>query len=124
MIKLPLVTYLSHGIWAIVTHENLQLTLSCRSSSKQPISIDIHPAFGILTVKNVCRGMYLPGHFDKNSYFELSDVLKSLLRLHNISHYILIQQVQNKLKDVSKLEIPSHLFNFCTWNTSLEKSTH
>ena len=55
--------------------------------------------------------MSLPGHFDKNSYFEMSDVLKSLLRLHNISHYILRQQVQNKLKDVGKLEIPSHLLN-------------
>ena len=113
--KLPLAKYLSHGIWDIVTHENLQLTISCRSSSKQSSSIDIHPPFGILTVDNDClasnKYISLPGHFDKNSYFEMSDVLKSLLRLHNISHYILRQQVQNKLKDVGKLEIPSHLLN-------------
>ena len=98
--KLPLAKYLSHGIWAIVTHENLQLTLSCRSSSKQSSYIDIHPPFGILTVENDClasnKYMSLPGHFDKNNYFEMSDVLKSLLRLHNISHYILRQQVQKK----------------------------
>ena len=85
--KLPLAKYLSHGIWAIVTHENLQLTLSCRSSSKQSSSIDIHPTFGILTVNNDClasnKYMTLPGHFDKNSYFEMSDVLRSLLKVSN-----------------------------------------
>ena len=56
--------------------------------------------------------MHLPGHFDKNSYFEISDVLKSLqLRLRNITHFILGQQVQKKFRHVSKLEIPSHLRN-------------
>ena len=113
--KLPLAKYLSHGIWAIVTHENLQLTLSCRSSSKLSISIEIHPLFGILTDNNDYlasnKYMSLPGHFDKNSYSEMSDVLKSLLRLTNISHYILRQQAQNKLKGVGKIEIPSHLLN-------------
>ena len=34
--ELPLAKFLSHGIWAIVTDENLQLTLSCRSSFKLP----------------------------------------------------------------------------------------
>ena len=55
--KLTLAKYLSHGIWAIVTHESLQLTLSCRSSSKQSISIEIHPPFGILTVYNDCLAL-------------------------------------------------------------------
>ena len=67
--KLSLAKYLSHGIWAIVPHESLQLTLSCRSSSKQSISIEIHPPFGILSVYNDClasnKYMSLPGHFDK-----------------------------------------------------------
>ena len=105
---------MSHGIWAIVTHEKLQLTLSCRSSSKRSV---FHPPFDILTVNNDClasnKYMYLPWHFDKNSYFEMSDVLKSLLRLYYISHYmyILKQQVHNKFKDLGKPEILSHVLN-------------
>ena len=65
----------------------------------------------MITWPRIKKYMSLPGHFDKNSYSEMSDVLKSLLRLTNISHYILRQQAQNKLKGVGKLEIPSHLLN-------------
>ena len=85
---LPLTKYLSRGIWAIAMHENLQLTFSCRSSFKRSISVYIHPSFGILTEKNDClasnKYVHLLGHFDKN-YFEMSDALQSLLKLHNIS---------------------------------------
>lgn len=113
-VKLPFAKYLSDGIWIDVTNKVLHFTISCRSTAIQSTDVDIKPPFGILHINNTCKAsskyMRLPGQFDKSSYFERSDSLKSLLKLHNVTHFIIGQQFLNKF-NLSEVEIPPCLLH-------------
>ena len=105
-VNLPFAKYLSNKV--------LHFTISCRSTAIQFTDVDIKPPFGILHINNTCKAsskyMRLPGQFDKTSYFERSDSLKSLLKLHNVTHFIIGQQFSNKF-NLSKVEIPPRLLH-------------
>ena len=113
-VNLPFAKYLSDGIWIVVTNKVLHITISCRSTAIQSTDVDIKPPFGILHINNTCKAsskyMRLPGQFDKTSYFERSDSLKSLLKLHNVTHFIIGQKFSNKF-NLSEVEIPPRLLN-------------
>lgn len=113
--ELPAAEYLSNGIWIVITNENLQFTITCQSSMKQTTNVDVKPPFSMIQVNNDCKAsnkyMRLPRHFDKNSRFNRSDSLQSLLKLRNISHFIIGRTMQENFSNLTTLEIPSHLSN-------------
>ena len=111
--KLPLVRYLSSGIWLIVTNENLKFTVNCQSGDTESTEVHVEAPFGILHLNNTCRAsnryLRLLGFFDRSSTFEKSDALKSLLKLRNMTQFDIGQKFKNNFENVSKIDIPSHL---------------
>lgn len=113
--KLPLAMYLSSGIWLVGTNENLKFTVSCQSDNAETTEILVKAPFDILTLNNTCRAsnkyLRLLGHFEKSGTFENTDALKSLLRLRNMTHFNIGQEVKKAFENTSNIKIPSHLLN-------------
>ena len=53
--KLPMIKYLSSGVWIVMTNTNLKFTVSCQSYIAEPSDIKVKPPFGIVTFNNTCK---------------------------------------------------------------------
>ena len=111
--KLPLTTYLSSGIWLIVTNENIKFTVNCQSGDTESKEVHVEAPFGILHLNNTCRGsnryLRLLDFIDRSSTFEKSDALKSLLKLRKMTQFDIGQKFKNNFENVSKIDIPLHI---------------
>ena len=109
--KLPITKYIASGVWIVVTHVPLTFTISCQVSESRVTNIKITPPVGIVWLNNTCKAtnkyLQLQEYSGKNSIFERSDPLKSLLKLRNISQFVMWETPHmTKLK---RMKIPSHL---------------
>ena len=88
--KLPLTSYLSYGLWIVVTNVPLIFIINCQSHKPKTYDIKIESPFCIIKLNNTCKAtnkyLQLPEYFGKHSYFERSDSLQALLKLHNVTN--------------------------------------
>lgn len=111
--KLPITKYIASGVWSVVTDIPLTFTLSCQVPKPKVTNIKVNPPFGIIWLNNTCRAtnkyLQLPEYFGKTSIFEMSDPLKSLLNLHNISQLDIWKSSKMHMEKLKPINIPSHL---------------
>ena len=73
--KLPLTSYLSYGLWIVVTNVPLTFTINCQSHKPKTYDIKIESPFGIIKLNNTCKAsnkyLQLPEYFGKHSYLEV-----------------------------------------------------
>ena len=110
--KLPLTSYLSYGLWIVVTNVPLTFTINCQSHKPKTYDIKIESPFGIIKLNNTCKAsnkyLQLPEYFGKHSYFERSDPLQALLKLHNITNFSIWNDSKTNLVKLKSLKLPSH----------------
>ena len=110
--KLPLTSYLSYGLWIVVTNVPLTFTINCQSHKQKIYDIKIESPFGIIKLNNTCKAsnkyLQLPEYFGKHSYFERSDPLQALLKLHNITNF----SIWNGSKTSSRVHIINDKRNY------------
>ena len=113
--KLPLTSYLSYGLWIVVTNVPLTFTINCQSHKPKTYDIKIESPFGIIKLNNTCKAsnkyLQLPEYFGKHSYFERSDPLQALLKLHNVTNFSIWNDSKTDLVKLKSLKLPSHLLN-------------
>ena len=113
--KLPLTSYLSYGLWIVVTNVPLTFTINCQSHKPKSYDIKIESPFGIIKLNNTCKAsnkyLQLPEYFGKHSYFERSDPLQALLKLHNISNFSIWNDSKTDFVKLNSLKLPSHLLD-------------
>ena len=113
--KLPLTSYLSYGLWIVVTNVPLTFTINCQSHKPKTYDIKIESPFGIIKLNNTCKAsnkyLQLPEYFGKHSYFERSDPLQALLKLHNITNFSIWNDSKTDLVKLKSLKLPSHLLD-------------
>ena len=113
--KLPLTSYLSYGLWIVVTNVPLTFTINCQSHKQKTFDIKIESPFGIIKVNNTCKAsnkyLQLPEYFGKHSYFERSDPLQALLKLHNITNFSIWNDSKTNFVKLKSLKLPSHLLD-------------
>ena len=89
----------------------MTFTISCQVSESKVTNIKITPRVGIVWLNNTCKAtnkyLQLPEYFGKSGIFDRLDPLKSLLKLHNISQFVMLETLHmTKLKC---MKIPSRL---------------
>ena len=113
--KLPLTSYLSYGLWIVVTNVPLTFTINCQSHKQKTYDIKIEAPFGIIKLNNTCKAsnkyLQLPEYFGKHSYFERSDPLQALLKLHNITNFSIWNDSKTNFVKLKSLKLPSHLLD-------------
>ena len=113
--KLPLTSYLSYGLWIVVTNVPLTFTINCQSQKQKTYDIKIESPFGIIKLNNTCKAsnkyLQLPEYFGKHSYFERSDPLQALLKLHNITNFSIWNDSKTSFVKLKSLKLPSHLLD-------------
>ena len=113
--KLHLTSYLSYGLWIIVTNVPLTFTINCQSHKQKTYDIKIESPFGIIKLNNTCKAsnkyLQLPEYFGKHSYFERSDPLQALLKLHNITNFSIWNDSKTNFVKLKSLKLPSHLLD-------------
>lgn len=113
--QLPAAKYLSSGIWVISTNKPLTFTVNCRKQGKSPYSEQINAPFGILKLNNTCRAvnkyLELSEHYEKGSNVDITDPLKSLLTLRNISKVNVWGNFSTEFQNITHVDIPSDLLN-------------
>ena len=113
--KLPLTSYLSYGLWIVVTNVPLTFTINCQSQKPKTYDIKIESPFGIIKLNNTCKAsnkyLQLPEYFGKHSYFERSDPLQALLKLHNITNFSIWNDSKTNFVKLKSLKFPSHLLD-------------
>ena len=113
--KLPLTRYLSYGLWIVVTNVPLTFTINCQSHKQKTYDIKIESPFGIIKLNNTCKAsnkyLQLPEYFGKHSYFERSDPLQALLKLHNITNFSIWNDSKTNFVKIKSLKLPSHLLD-------------
>ena len=113
--KLPLTSYLSYGLWIVVTNVPLTFTINCQSHKQKTYDIKIESPFGIIKLNNTCKAsnkyLQLPEYFGKHSYFERSDPLQALLKLHNITNFSIWNDSKTDFVKLRSLKLPSHLLD-------------
>ena len=113
--KLPLTSYLSYGLWIVVTNVPLTFTINCQSQKPKTYDIKIESPFGIIKLNNTCKAsnkyLQLPEYFGKHSYFERSDPLQALLKLHNITNFSIWNDSKTDFVKIKSLKLPSHLLD-------------
>ena len=113
--KLPLTSYLSYGLWIVVTNVPLTFTINCQSHKPKTYDIKIESPFGIIKLNNTCKAsnkyLQLPEYFGKHSYFERSDPLQALLKLHNITNFSIWNDSKTNFVKLKSLKLPSHLLD-------------
>ena len=113
--KLPLTSYLSYGLWIVVTNVPLTFTINCQSHKQKTYDIKIGSPFGIIKLNNTCKAsnkyLQLPEYFGKHSYFERSDPLQALLKLHNITIFSIWNDSKTNFVKLKSLKLPSHLLD-------------
>ena len=113
--KLPLTSYLSYGLWIVVTNVPLTFTINCQSHKPKTYDIKIESPFGIIKLNNTCKAsnkyLQLPEYFGKHSYFERSDPLQALLKLHNITNFSIWNDSKTNSVKLKSLKLPSHLLD-------------
>ena len=113
--KLPLTSYLSYGLWIVVTNVPLTFTINCQSQTPKTFDIKIGSPFGILKLNNTCKAsnkyLQLPEYFGKHSFFERSDPLQALLKLHNITNFSIWNDSKTDFVKLKSLKLPSHLLD-------------
>ena len=113
--KLPLTSYLSYGLWIVVTNVPLTFTINCQSHKPKTYDIKIESPFGIIKLNNTCKAsnkyLQLPEYFGKHSYFERSDPLQALLKLHNITNFSIWNDSKTDFVKLKSLKLPSHLLD-------------
>ena len=113
--KLPLTRYLSYGLWIVVTNVPLTFTINCQSHKPKTYDIKIESPFGIIKLNNTCKAsnkyLQLPEYFGKHSYFERSDPLQALLKLHNISNFSIWNDSKTDFVKLKSIKLPSHLLD-------------
>ena len=113
--KLPLTSYLSYGLWIVVTNVPLTFTINCQSHKQKTYDIKIESPFGIIKLNNTCKAsnkyLQLPEYFGKHSYFERSDPLQALLKLHNITNFSIWNDSKTDFVKLKSLKLPSHLLD-------------
>lgn len=113
--KLPLTSYISLGLWIVVTNVPLTFTINCQSYKPKTYDIKIEPPFGIIKLNNTCQAsnkyLQLPEYFGKHSYFEGSDPLQALLKLHNITIFSIWNDSKTDFVKLKSMKLPSHLLD-------------
>ena len=113
--KLPLTSYLSYGLWIVVTNVPLTFTINCQSHKPKTYDIKIESPFGIIKLNNTCKAsnkyLQLPEYFGKHSYFERSDPLQALLKLHNITNFSIWNDSKTNFVKLKSIKLPSHLLD-------------
>ena len=113
--KLPVTSYLSYGLWIVVTNVPLTFTINCQSHKQKTYDIKIESPFGIIKLNNTCKAsnkyLQLPEYFGKHSYFERSDPLQALLKLHNITNFSIWNDSKTDFVKIKSLKLPSHLLD-------------
>ena len=113
--KLPLTSYLSYGLWIVVTNVPLTFTINCQSHKQKTYDIKIESPFGIIKLNNTCKAsnkyLQLPEYFGKHSYFERLDPLQALLKLHNITNFSIWNDSKTNFGKLKSLKLPSHLLD-------------
>ena len=113
--KLPLTSYLSYGLWIVVTNVPLTFTINCQSHKPKSYDIKIESPFGIIKLNNTCKAsnkyLQLPEYFGKHSYFERSDPLQALLKLHYITNFSIWNDSKTNFVKLKSLKLPSHLLD-------------
>ena len=113
--KLPLTSYLSYGLWIVVTNVPLTFTINCQSHKQKTYDIKIESPFGIIKLNNTCKAsnkyLQLPEYFGKHSYFERSDPLQALLKLHNITNFSIWNDSKTDFVKLKSIKLPSHLLD-------------
>ena len=113
--KLPLTSYLSYGLRIVVTNVPLTFTINCQSHKPKTYDIKIESPFGIIKLNNTCKAsnkyLQLPEYFGKHSYFERSDPLQALLKLHNITNFSIWNDSKTDFVKIKSLKLPSHLLD-------------
>ena len=113
--KLPLTSYLSYGLWIVVTNVPLTFTINCQSHKPKTYDIKIESPFGIIKLNNTCKAsnkyLQLPEYFGKHSYFERSDPLQALLKLHKITNFSIWNDSKTDFVKLKSLKLPSHLLD-------------
>ena len=113
--KLPLTSYLSYGLWIVVTNVPLTFTINCQSQKPKTYDIKIESPFGIIKLNNTCKAsnkyLQLPEYFGKHSYFERSDPLQALLKLHNITNFSIWNDSKTDFVKLKSIKLPSHLLD-------------
>ena len=113
--KLPLTSYLSYGLWIVVTNVPLTFAINCQSHKPKTYDIKIESPFGIIKLNNTCKAsnkyLQLPEYFGKHSYFERSDPLQALLKLHNITNFSIWNDSKTNFVKLKSLKLPSHLLD-------------
>ena len=113
--KLPLTSYLSYGLWIVVTNVPLTFTINCQSQKPKTYDIKIESPFGIMKLNNTCKAsnkyLQLPEYFGKHSYFERSDPLQALLKLHNITNFSIWNDSKTDFVKLKSIKLPSHLLD-------------
>ena len=113
--KLPLTSYLSYGLWIVVTNVPLTFTINCQSHKQKTYDIKIESPFGIIKLNNTCKAsnkyLQLPEYFGKHSYFERSDPLQALLKLHNITNFSIWNDSKTDFVKLRSIKLPSHLLD-------------
>ena len=75
--------------------------------------LKIKAPFGIIKLTNACKAsnkyLRLPAYFGQNSYFERTDPLQALLKLHNVSKFSIRNNTDIESFKSEKINIPSHL---------------
>ena len=113
--KLPLTSYLSYGLWIVVTNVPLTFTINCQSHKPKTYDIKTESPFGIIKLNNTCKAsnkyLQLPEYFGKHSYFERSDPLQALLKLYNITNFSIWNDSKTDFVKLKSLKLPSHLLD-------------
>ena len=113
--KLPLTSYLSYGLWIVVTNVPLTFTINCQSQKPKTYDIKIESPFGIIKLNNTCKAsnkyLQLPEYFGKHSYFERSDPLQALLKFHNITNFSIWNDSKTDFVKLKSIKLPSHLLD-------------
>ena len=89
--------------------------INCQSHKLKTYDIKIESHFGIIKLNNTCKAsnkyLQLPEYFGKHCYFERSDPLQALLKLHTITSFSIWNNSQTDFVKLKSLELPSHLLD-------------
>ena len=113
--RLPIAEYLGTGIWVLVNNEPVTITINCRNSKTIPVIKNVKVPFDILKLDNACHAtnkyFELPEYFEKGSFHKITDPMKILLTLHNISKFHAWSEFQLSFPNLTNVIIPERLSN-------------
>ena len=93
----------------------MTFTINCQSHKPKTYDIKIESPFGIIKLNNTCKAsnkyLQLPEYFGKHSYFERSDPLQALLKIHNITNISIWNDSKTDFVKLKSLKLPSHLLD-------------